>query len=426
MSNGNRPSSAVDIVDQEERVQSNSAGGSRIRPESNPASHSGVHPESISDNAPEPDPTIIENGLKWTFLAIRLVHLVQGAICVGSGWSTYRRPRVAAAVLGLVGAESGWLFVRVIRHRQIDALAIRVDAAAGVLGMVGLASATSVEDRTTSFNWMLPYSVGSAVGLVLGVGRQEGIAEVAALSGTYLGTTIRPSIRPGQIVTALANAASYGGFHAVAAAVVGRVRHASEELAEAQAESAARGERLLIERERNRQHRLLHDSALQTLEGVANGLIDVDESIRDRARSEARRLRQALSGIEPEGELADALDRLAADFAAEGLEVTCSMGEIPPLLPEATVALADAVRETLRNITKHAGTPTAVVRVDASDGGVVVTVRDQGRGFDTGTIGPGFGVSQSINGRLAEVDGRAEIWSKPDRGTRVTLWVPVE
>jgi hypothetical protein len=86
------------------------------------------------------------------------------------------------------------------------------------LGLVGLASATSVEDRTTSFNWMLPYSVGSAVGLVLGVERQEGFAEVAALSGTYLGTTIRPSIRPGQIVTALANAASYGGFHAVAVA----------------------------------------------------------------------------------------------------------------------------------------------------------------------------------------------------------------
>jgi len=47
-----------------------------------------------------------------------------------------------------------------------------------VVGLVGLAAATSVEDRTTSLNWMLPYTVGSAVGLVLGVGRQEGVAEV--------------------------------------------------------------------------------------------------------------------------------------------------------------------------------------------------------------------------------------------------------
>ncbi len=374
----------------------------------------------------EPDSTIVENALKWTFLSVRMVHLVQGVICVASGWSTYRRPRVAAATLGLVGVESGWLLVRVLRMRRVDALAIRVDAATGVVGLAGLASATHVEDRTTSLNWMLPYTVGSAVGLVLGVGRQEGIAQVTALSGAYLGTTIRPSIRPGQIVTALANAASYGGFHAVAAAVAGRVRHATEELAEAQAESAARGERLLIERERNRQHRLLHDSALQTLEGVANGLIDVDESIRGRARAEARRLRQALSGIEPEGDLAEALNRLATDFAPEGLEVTCTLGEAPPLRVEATLALAEAVREALRNVTKYAGTPSVVVRAEASDGGMMVTVRDQGRGFDTEVIAPGFGLSQSVHGRLAEVDGKAEIWSKPGRGTRVTLWVPAE
>jgi signal transduction histidine kinase len=377
-----------------------------------------------ASEAPEPDPTIIESGLKWTFLAVRMVHLVQGVICVASGLSTYRRPRVAVAVLGLVGVESGWMFARIIHRRKVDALVIRVDAATGVLGLVGLAAATNVEDRTTSFNWMLPYSVGSAVGLVLGVERSEGVAEVVALSGAYLGTTIRPSTRPGQIVTALANAASYGGFHAVAAAVVGRVRHASEELAAAQAESLARGERLVIERERNRQHRLLHDSALQTLEGVANGLIDVDESIRDRARAEARRLRQALSGIEPEGDLADTLDRLATEFAAEGLEVACSMGEFAPPSTEATLALGEAVREALRNVLKHAGTPSVVVRVDASDTGVMVTVRDQGRGFDPEVIGPGFGLSQSVTGRVAEVDGRAEIWSKPGRGTRVTLWVP--
>jgi signal transduction histidine kinase len=380
----------------------------------------------IGSGAAEPESNIIENGLKWTFLAIRMVHLVQGMICVASGWSTYRRPRLAAAVLGMVGAESTWLLVRVIRRRNVDAVAIRVDAAIGMVGLVGLASATSVEDRTTSFNWMLPYSVGTAVGLVVGVGPQEGFAEVAALSGTYLVTTVRPSIRPGQIVTALANAASYGGFHAVAAAVVRRVRRASEQLAEAQAESAIRGERLLIERERNRQHRLLHDSALQTLEGVANGLIDVDESIRSRARAEARRLRQALSGIEPDGGLAEALDRLAADFASEGLEVTYTLSESPSLQAATTLALADAVREALRNVKKYAGTSSVVVRGEVSDVGITRTVRDQGQGFDTDVIAPGFGLIQSVHGRMAEVNGRAEIWSRPGRGTRVTLWVPVE
>src|ERR1700729_2336487 len=70
---------------------------------------------ATGSGAPPPDSNIVENGLKWTFLAIRIVHLVQGVICVASGWSTYRRPRLAAAVLTVVGTESTWLLVRVIR-----------------------------------------------------------------------------------------------------------------------------------------------------------------------------------------------------------------------------------------------------------------------------------------------------------------------
>ncbi len=299
-----------------------------------------------------------------------------------------------------------------------------MDVATGTLGLVGLAAATAHEDRTTSLNWMLPYTVGSIAGLALGVERGEAMAEVATLSGVYLATAVRPGTRPGQVVTAIANAASYVGFHAVAAAVIRRGRREGAEVDMLRAESAQRGERLAIERERNRQHRLLHDSALQTLEGIASGLVGDDKAVRARARTEARRVRQALAGVEPDGDLATALEALATDMAASGLEVSCSVGRVGDLAAPAQSALVEATREALRNIVKHAGVNAAVVRADTDAEALVITVRDHGRGFDPETRAPGFGLRQSVAGRLAEVEGSVEVWSQPGRGTRVTLRVP--
>ncbi len=360
----------------------------------------------------------------WTYLAIRAVHLVQGAICVISGWSSYRRPRLAALVLGATWAESAWLIGRSARTRTVDSFGARIDTLTGAGGLFGLAAATAVEDRTSSLNWMLPYSVGSTLALALGVEASEAWVGVATLSGTYLGTSVRPGTRPGQVVTAAANAASFAGFHAVGSVMMRWARRAAAELDAARAESRARGESLAIERERNRQHRLLHDSALQTLEGIASGLVGGDEEARNRARSEARRLRHALAGTEAKGNLAEGLEVLASEFAAEGLEVSHTVGVIDEPGSAATEALLHAVREVLRNVAKHAATSAAVVRADGADGGTKVVVRDHGRGFDPTETGPGFGLRQSVAERIAEVAGTVEVWSQPGRGTRVTLWVP--
>ena len=379
---------------------------------------------SATDAVGDSTGPVFERAMLWTYIAVRAVHLVQGAICVASGWSSYRRPRLAALVLCASWAESTWLIARSISRRDVDALAARIDTVTGAGGLVGLAAATVIEDRTSSLNWMLPYSVGSTLALAMGVEPEEAWLGVTTLSAAYLGTAVRPGTRPGQVVTAAANAASYAGFHAVGAAIRRWSKRAGAELDAAREESRARGERLAIEQERNRQHRVLHDSALQTLEGIASGLLGVDEDVRNRARSEARRLRQSLSGTEPEGNLAQGLDTLASEFAELGLEVHQSVGEIVEPPQYRTIALVEALREVLRNVTKHAATSTAVVRASAADGGTKVVVRDQGRGFDLTDTESGFGLRQSVAGRLAEVGGTVEVWSKPGRGTRVTLWVP--
>jgi signal transduction histidine kinase len=64
------------------------------------------------------------------------------------------------------------------------------------------------------------------------------------------------------------------------------------------------------------------------------------------------------------------------------------------------------------------------VRAVSRPDGVEVTVRDHGRGFDLTAEHQGCGVEQSITTRMQEAGGRAELWSVPGRGTRVTRWGP--
>jgi signal transduction histidine kinase len=322
--------------------------------------------------------------------------------------------------------EAGWLARRVLRERSYsEPLVAWIDVGFGVAGLFVMAVTTTADDRTAWLNWMCPVTIGAAAGASVAIEGSTARIAPAILATSYL-ATVHPSIRSGgsQMATALANAVSYAGFFSAARFAVTKLRGDSEKLALARAETVSERERLAAERQRNYEHRLLHDSALQTLEGIASGLIGVEKAVRSRARSEARRLRQALAGIEPETALADALERLAAEFAAEGLEVVHSIGAVTEPEPEVTLAVVEAVRESLRNVVKHAGVSAAVVRADTSERRLKVTVRDQGAGFDLEMVVPGFGLRQSLSGRMAEVDGTVEVWSKPGRGTRVTLWVP--
>src|ERR1035438_6391682 len=106
------------------------------------------------------------------------------------------------------------------------------------------------------------------------------------------------------------------------------------------------------ERERNAQHRILHDSALQTLEIVARSA-SVDDAVRGQARSEAMTLRLALQG-EPtadSGGILEGLQQLAIHFARRGLRVEVHDTGLEFRPDQAGVrALCDATREALVNI----------------------------------------------------------------------------
>ena len=122
--------------------------------------------------------------------------------------------------------------------------------------------------------------------------------------------------------------------------------------------------------------------------------------------------------------LGDLLEAEVGERALGRMQVELSIQRTPALPWPAALALAGACREALTNVAKHAGVSRAAVNVRTDDGHVVLEVQDDGVGFDTAATRRGFGTVHSIQQRMADAGGSAEIISSPGGGTRVVARWP--
>ena len=98
-----------------------------------------------------------------------------------------------------------------------------------------------------------------------------------------------------------------------------------------------------------------------------------------------------------------------------------------PLAPEVRKNLFMAVKEALHNVAKHSGASEVQIDITFADSMLVISVRDNGRGFlapdgqnakaPTRT-GNGLG---NMRDRMAQLRGSFEMDSLPGIGTRVSL-----
>jgi signal transduction histidine kinase len=101
-----------------------------------------------------------------------------------------------------------------------------------------------------------------------------------------------------------------------------------------------------------------------------------------------------------------------------------TLTELPTLQRSRAVALADATREALLNVEKHAKAQSVVVSVFALRDGVAVTVSDDGVGLDDDyTRGDGLGLA-SMSERVARVGGTVTIGRNDDGGATFQAWAP--
>ncbi len=121
-----------------------------------------------------------------------------------------------------------------------------------------------------------------------------------------------------------------------------------------------------------------------------------------------------------------ALEWLAEDMRiAYGLQVDLSDdGEPKPLCELSRAVAFRAVRELLLNVSRHAGVARAHVDSQRAGGTMIITVSDQGAGFDDKAAATGLGLV-SVRERIGYLGGSAVIQSTPGEGTAVTLSIPL-
>jgi PAS domain S-box-containing protein len=106
--------------------------------------------------------------------------------------------------------------------------------------------------------------------------------------------------------------------------------------------------------------------------------------------------------------------------------------ELQRLSPDTEIALFRVLQESLTNVHRHSGSPTAEVRLSIDEGEIVLEISDAGKGmklegFDesggvgAATIGVGL---RGMHERMRELGGNLEV-SSTEKGTTVTATVPI-
>lgn len=196
--------------------------------------------------------------------------------------------------------------------------------------------------------------------------------------------------------------------------------------------------------------RQLHDGVIQSLIGIEMQI----EVLRRQAGSGACAATTDLAAIQ--GILADEIlnlrdlmhvlkptdvgpDQLVEHLAGEvahfrnrthiDARLSCAEDEID-LTPRACREVAAIVREALANVRKHSGATTVIVRLSRQDGGWLLTVDDNGRGFgfdgslDTPQLEARHLAPVIIGERVRAIGGRLAVSSRPGAGSRLDISIP--
>jgi signal transduction histidine kinase len=140
-------------------------------------------------------------------------------------------------------------------------------------------------------------------------------------------------------------------------------------------------------------------------------------------------LRNYIFGLRP-GILADRTLEGALRALGEEMRAGSTVDIAVEVDPDAAALLASRshdivqlTREALSNVARHAHARHAKVKLANGEGGAVLTVEDDGVGFDPRSRSAGNGL-RNMRGRAAAVHGALRITSRDGRGTRLRLSVP--
>jgi signal transduction histidine kinase len=200
--------------------------------------------------------------------------------------------------------------------------------------------------------------------------------------------------------------------------------------------------RLGLMEERERIAKELHDGIIQSLFAVGMGLQGTallagspDTASRIEEAVEAldrviRDLRNYIFGLRPgilaDRHLDDALRELGADFQKQSpVQVAVNVdAELASTVSPRAHQIVQLTREALSNVARHAQARHAVVRLARNGTAAVLSIEDDGVGFDLGSDSTGNGL-RNMRERADAMGGKLRVSSKAGKGTKLRFTFPI-
>jgi signal transduction histidine kinase len=226
-----------------------------------------------------------------------------------------------------------------------------------------------------------------------------------------------------------------------------RLRQQKTAFLEREVAERARGEREVIEACAREQRRIaydLHDGIGQQVVGIALSAKLLEEQLRpdrpaeadkasaivqlaNEAARQARLTARSLEGADGVGDLKTALESLATNIS-ENCRIRSTVKANGAALPVSAPAAAQLYRiaqEAVRNALEHGAAGEVSIQLTFGQSDLLLTVQDDGEGFNTKTNGHGMGL-RIMRYRAECIGGSCEVRTGQGTGTTVYCRVPLE
>jgi signal transduction histidine kinase len=355
-------------------------------------------------------------------LSLRAFDLIQGTFAVATGsLAASADPRLELTVFILLVVESGLLGAWLAKRRSVRPCAWPIMADFGLaLVTVGLVPAyVSRSAAWTGWPWPVPVTLSTVVLLGASFARwRHVLASSCALALVYVTVMMLPL--SGDSLgrsTALVNALAYPGFALLAFFFVRFVRR----LATIADEARARVAELEREQGKARIHELLSYLRLDRF-------AESDEEMRlimiADAQAKYEEMKSYVYGTDNLGDFDAHLRKALKLHPSLHVRTVVNLDSGAELAEEVLEQLQRALDTALSNAEQHAAGAEVVVSARSEGRQLVVTVRDDGPGFDVASTPQGFGIGEILGRQLEAVGGHGVVDSAPGHGTEVRIILP--
>ena len=174
----------------------------------------------------------------------------------------------------------------------------------------------------------------------------------------------------------------------------------------------------------------LINSGIDIVSYKLDKLVDVTQSAHDEIR---RYIRNVRTSDYMEKDFITALKKDITSFEEQtGISVILDMTDEftgDELMPNIRINILNIVKEALNNVRKHAKAENVKISFSLAQEQLCAAVEDDGKGFDTlqnrGAIKTKFGLD-IMRERASEIGGQIDIESIAGKGTRITMYMPIE